>query len=205
MCPRLRSFFSLPFHELSFGGGRRSTLLCIGDKISAGSIAGLNLATPPINKRGVTKLIPDLPRFCTLAQSGRPVLCIADVDRGCAVQLIRRWLPHGKPARMLLRLAVTEAESWLLADQEGLQRLIDVPQHKIPQAPETLVDAKQQLLALINRYGSKTPPGDGDQRGNPSHLPEQATISIWNNLSRSTGSRNVRQSVPLVCDGPLSA
>lgn len=133
------------------------TLCCaLGAKLTQELLPEWSLAVPPINKRGITKLIPDLPRFCKLAQSGRPVLCIADVDRGCAVQLVQRWLPHGKSPLMLLRLAVTEAESWLVADQEGLQRLIEVPKHKIPQEPEQLVDAKQQLLAMINRYGTKT-------------------------------------------------
>lgn len=127
----------------------------LGAKLVQDLLPNWSLVNPPINKRGITKLIPDLPRFCKLAQSGRPVLCIADVDRGCAVQLLAKWFPHGQPSLMLLRLAVTEAESWLLADHEGLHRLLDVPKHKIPQAPETLVDAKQQLLALINRYGSK--------------------------------------------------
>lgn len=127
----------------------------LGAKLVQVLLPDWDLAIPPINKRGVTKLIPDLPRFCKLAQSGRPVLCIADVDRGCAVLLLQRWLPQGKPSLMLLRLAVSEAESWLLADHEGLQQLIAVPKHKMPQEPEKLVDAKQNFLAMINRYGSK--------------------------------------------------
>jgi hypothetical protein len=136
--------------------GEDGLCCALGAKLVQDLLPEWNVAIPPINKGGITKLIPDLPKFCKLAKSGRPVLCIADVDRRCAVQLVQRWLPHGKPALMLLRLAVPEAESWLLADQEGLQRLIEVPTHKIPHEPEVLIDAKQQLLGLINRYGTKT-------------------------------------------------
>lgn len=135
--------------------GEDALCCALGAKLVADILPDWTLAAPPINKRGVTKLIPDLKRYNTLARSGRPVLCIADVDRGCAVELLRKWLPNGKDARLLLRLAVTEAESWLLADQEGFARIANVPSGKLPAAPDALPDSKQCLLGLVHRYGNK--------------------------------------------------
>lgn len=108
--------------------------------------------TQSINTRGVTRLIASLPRYLNLARHFQPVLCIADTDRApCAAGLLRQWLPHGPQPRFLLRLAVTEAESWLLADRDRFAAFLQIADKHIPPAPDTLPDAKRSLLALARR------------------------------------------------------
>lgn len=120
----------------------------LGERMVA-DVLGWPLALPPINTGGVTKLIAALPRYVGLTKV-HPVLCIADTDRQCAVELRRRWLPRASNA-FLLRLAVNEAESWLLADSEAFADFLGISVRAIPQAPDQLVDAKREVLNLARK------------------------------------------------------
>ena len=111
------------------------------------------VAPTPIVSGGVTKLVPALARYAQVARFGSPVLCVADTDGQCPVALINRWWPaKRRHARMLLRLAVTEAESWVLADHEAMRQRFKVPSKHLPVAPDTLADAKAVLLQLVHRH-----------------------------------------------------
>lgn len=113
-------------------------------------ILGWSVPIPAIDKGGITKLVSSLPRYAELARNS-PVLCVADTDGRCAVELVRLWRPSGAPAGLLLRLAVTEAESWLLADASGIASYLDVPEQKIPANPDMTVDPKLEVLKLAKR------------------------------------------------------
>ena len=102
----------------------------------------------PINTRGVTNLWKNIRRYHDFAQNLFPVLCIADTDNQCVGEILRHRLPEPCGARFLLRLAVTEAESWLLADQKGFAQAFSIPLDKLPQAPDMEVDPKRLLLTL---------------------------------------------------------
>lgn len=52
---------------------------------------------------------------------------------------------------MILRLAVREVESWLLADREGAARFLAVPPREIPSNPDDLPDPKRFLISLARR------------------------------------------------------
>lgn len=104
-----------------------------------------------IDKRGITRLVPDLPRYAEHAQHVQPVLCIADCDGQCAVHLIAKWSPIHAGERFLLRLAVSEAECWLLADAQAFSEGLAVPVNKVPRDPEALPDAKSTVLQLARR------------------------------------------------------
>ena len=128
---------------------------------------------PSIDTGGVTKLKSALPRYCEQARFVQPVLCIADTDGLCPVSILTDWLPIGTPDRLVLRLAVKEAESWALADAAGFAATYEVPVTKIPRQPDDAVDAKSTVLALARRsksrkirdevvsVGSPTRPGTG--------------------------------------------
>lgn len=105
----------------------------------------------PINKKGITRLLPDLKRYAECARHVRPVLCVADTDHQCAVLLRQQWLPDDAPNSFLLRLAVSEAESWVLADREGVADFFEVPLRMIPEGAEELADAKQAVLRIASR------------------------------------------------------
>ena len=64
------------------------TLCCaLGERLVAACLPDWQLAQPSIDTKGVTKLQPSLPRYLSLARSLHPVLCIADTDGQCAVEL----------------------------------------------------------------------------------------------------------------------
>jgi len=59
-------------------------------------VLGMRLAQPAIDTGGVTKLQSNLHRYFGLVNLV-PVLCIADTDGGCAVQLLQRCF---RPSRL---------------------------------------------------------------------------------------------------------
>jgi len=80
----------------------------------------------------------------------QPYMVLLDLDdRECAPGYVRQLLPHGASTYMLLRIAVREAESWVLADREGFHAFSGVAKEKIPADPDTLPDPKQTLINLV--------------------------------------------------------
>ena len=133
------------------------TLSCaLGERLIATCLPSWQLARPPINTGGVTKLVKALPRYQEQAIHVQPVLCIADTDGHCALELVRTWLPPNSPRRLILRLAVTEAECWLLADRQGFAEFLGVPVAKVPGRPEEETDAKRVVLTLARRSRHRT-------------------------------------------------
>ena len=115
------------------------------------ALPGWSLARPPINTGGITKFLSALGRYAQQAQHVQPVLCVADTDRNCAVQLKNQWMPANAPNDFLLRFAVSEAESWLLADREAIARFFGIAEANIPRNPDSLDDAKLEMLRLARR------------------------------------------------------
>src|SRR5690606_24924027 len=89
-----------------------------------------NLPIPPTDTRGVTKLVSQLDRYLGLARRSH-VLCVADSDGKCAVDLLNKWLPSAPPPRFNLRLAVSEAESWLMADRTSFAKFFEVKERDV--------------------------------------------------------------------------
>lgn len=88
----------------------------------------------------------------TVAARVMPVLMIADADQApCAVSQRNTWLPKHASNRLVLRLAVREAEAWVLADHEGFAEFAKISISKLPPEPETILDPKQAMLNLIKR------------------------------------------------------
>jgi hypothetical protein len=84
------------------------------------------------------------------ASRAMPVLLLTDLDQAsCAPALIRAWLAHGKSPDLIFRVAVREAEAWVLADSERFARFLGVGENRIPADPEALADPKRTLLALV--------------------------------------------------------
>lgn len=128
-------------------------VLCcaLGERLAHAILPNWRLARDSINTRGITRLAPSLSRYLEQARHVQPVICIADTDGRCPVDLLAQWLGSRKDARFVFRLAVTEAESWLLADGETLAEFLAVPVDKIPVRPDELADPKREVLALARR------------------------------------------------------
>ena len=80
----------------------------------------------------------------------QPVLIITDLDdRHCPLALLEDWRgTRGVlPDNLLLRVAVREIESWVMADHEGMRSLIG-NKGKLPPEPDLLPDPKSHLLKL---------------------------------------------------------
>ena len=86
--------------------------------------------------------------------SGVGALCtagVADTDMSCAVQLKNQGMPANSTGDFLLRFAVSEAESWLLADREAIALFFGIAETNIPRNPDSLDDPKLEILRLARR------------------------------------------------------
>ena len=87
-----------------------------------------------------------------------PVLAIADLDRprSCPADLVdqfRKGLALA-PA-MLIRVAVLEIESWILADRSAIARWLGVAANIVSRDPELLGDPKRSLVQLASRSSKR--------------------------------------------------
>ncbi len=103
-----------------------------------------------LRKNGFGYLRSGMPKWRELAKR-QVVLIITDLDRlNCPQKLVEGWLGNQPaPENLLLRVAVREVESWVLADHEALRKLLG-SKGKLPAAPDTLPDPKSHLLALAH-------------------------------------------------------
>ncbi|HEX4462106.1 MAG TPA: hypothetical protein VIA18_29220 [Polyangia bacterium] len=125
--------------------GEDALCCALGERIVAE--VGLSMAQPAINKRGITRLLPELRRYSNLANQ-TPVLCVADTDGGCVVKILKDNMPPNAPAQFLFRLAVSESESWLLADRGEISKFLGVSMSSVPKDPDDVRDAKRLVLSL---------------------------------------------------------
>lgn len=76
------------------------------------------------------------------------MLVLTDLDRAnCLVEFRDQWLATAPPANLVLRIAVREVESWVLADHVAMRELIGA-KGVLPVAPDDLADPKRALLGL---------------------------------------------------------
>ncbi len=91
-------------------------------------------------------------KFNSVAKSVTPVFMLADADQApCVVTQVRAWMPSHPSSRFTLRLAVREAEAWVLADHEGWSSFAQSSQALMRRDPDSITDPKQELLRLIRK------------------------------------------------------
>ena len=73
-----------------------------------------------------------------------------DHDADCAAQLMQSLVNKSHP-QFCLRIAVREAESWLMADHASLADFLHVSAIRMPERPDTLESPKSQLVALARK------------------------------------------------------
>ncbi|MCX7672925.1 hypothetical protein LCC91_08070 [Tepidimonas taiwanensis] len=137
--------------------GEDALCCALGKRLVEEVMPGWSLAGEPINKRGITELVPALPRYLNQARYVQPVLCIADTDGRCVRDLLRKWLSslEIRSCAFYLRLAVTEAESWVLADREKFAVHFGVSVTKIPHCTDEIDDPKRLILSLVRKSRSR--------------------------------------------------
>lgn len=86
------------------------------------------------------------------AAKGTPFLILTDLDQtDCPPLLINEWLSAPKHNNLLLRIAVREVESWLLADRSAFAVFLGIRDELIPREPDELNDPKRLLVALASK------------------------------------------------------
>jgi hypothetical protein len=101
------------------------------------------------------------------------MLVLTDLDRAnCLVEFRDQWLDAEPPKNLLLRIAVREVESWVLADHIAMRTLIGA-KGVLPAAPDELADPKQSLLKLA--------------KGAPKQIREDLLKTIDGNLAQGLG------------------
>lgn len=103
-------------------------------------------------KRGCDYIIEKGAGFAVRGEySGIIILAdLCDVYRGCPL-LARRRIADAVPDLCLLRFAVCELESWILASRLALSQYFGISVNLVPAAPDELLDPKQVLVNLAGR------------------------------------------------------
>ncbi|MDM8357930.1 hypothetical protein [Pandoraea communis] len=101
---------------------------------------------------GESKFRQKISAMNNVAKNVMPVLMVADADQAaCVVEQRNLWLPENPSKRLAMRLAVKEAEAWILADHVGFSTFANVSRDIFPARPEDENDPKQTLLGIVKR------------------------------------------------------
>jgi hypothetical protein len=107
--------------------------------------------------------------FWNRAARSFPMLVLLDLDRGCAPGKRSAVLADPPHPNLLLRIAVVEVESWLLADHDAMAAWAGIPSSKLVADADAVSDPKQLLVNLVRRHGGARlkrliVPHEGDRR-----------------------------------------
>ncbi len=104
-----------------------------------------------LRKSGFGYLKSNMRKWCELSNT-IPVFLLTDLDNTqCPSKLIQSWVGlNKKPENLLIRVAVKEIESWLIADHEAIQHLLG-SSGRLPNNPDEIEDPKQYLLNLARK------------------------------------------------------
>lgn len=108
-----------------------------------------------IGRQGIGYIRRRMRDLNQIALYENPVLVVADLDRtqDCAANRVVR-LSSGLTStapNLLIRIAVLEIESWIMADREGIARWLRIATNTLPRNPESLADPKRTLVQLATR------------------------------------------------------
>lgn len=106
---------------------------------------------PVYGKNGKSKLLKNIKGYNEAARR-QPWIVLVDLDQDadCAPPFCADWLPRPAP-KMCFRVAVREAESWLLADRDRLADYLRIPVSSVPFDPGSVNDPKQTMVNLARK------------------------------------------------------
>lgn len=107
-------------------------------------------------KMGKHALLSKLSGYNKAAQHA-PWFVLVDLDNDfeCAPPFRARHLARPS-SHMCFRVAVREAEAWLLADRERFSRFLGVSARRLPREPDDVSDAKRAVVELARHSSKRT-------------------------------------------------
>ena len=122
---------------------------CISDFLPGFSIVRTEV------KGGRGNVQRELRAYASLAQV-MPVLIGVDLDADeCASKLIAGWKSrYGTHQSLIIRVAVREIESWVIADRKRIAKLINANSDTIIFSPDDLGDPKNYFLEAVQKTAS---------------------------------------------------
>lgn len=110
------------------------------------------------------------------AAKGTPFLVGTDLDEyECPAALINDWLTREKHNNLLIRVAVREAEAWVLADRHRFADFLGINVTNVPEDVESLANPKEALIQLVRKSKKKRlredicPPINSTRRVGPNY------------------------------------
>lgn len=84
---------------------------------------------------------------------GFPVFMLTDLDspNRCPVEILESWIGAPRNPDFLLRVAVMEVESWVLADRDAFADLAGIGVAQVPGDPDSIANPKQHLVNLVRK------------------------------------------------------
>lgn len=91
------------------------------------------------------------------AARGCPFFVMTDLDSAlCPPELVASWLQRPRHPNLLFRVAVKEAEAWVLADRQAIAAFLGVRRVLIPEDVDGIFDPKQFLINLARSSAYST-------------------------------------------------
>jgi hypothetical protein len=178
--------------------------------------------TFPISQRPVrgSKIKSEAPKYLKIASINNPVFILVDMDTDdCPPVVIIDFFQQKKfPEGFIFRVAVTEAENWLIADREGFARYFKIPIESIPEKKsikprevtnveiptpyKTSLFLMRELASLSKNSELKrqlTPVGRGASKGmeyNSALIPY--IRNAWNPSRASKNSTSLKKAISVI-------
>lgn len=81
-----------------------------------------------------------------------PYLVLTDLDQlECPPILIHNWINFKRHNNLIFRIAVREAETWLLADRENFASFLGISTNRIERYPESILNPKEYILNIATK------------------------------------------------------
>ena len=121
----------------------------------------------------------------------------------CPPDLISDWLQEPKHENLLIRVAVREAEAWVLADKRNFAKFLGIRPALIPNDPESLPDPKRTLVGLARKARSGylrdelCPPEHSTRQVGPNYNPRLGTFVLqqWDPLTAQLHSASLARTI----------
>ncbi|OGJ89502.1 MAG: hypothetical protein A2487_06340 [Candidatus Raymondbacteria bacterium RifOxyC12_full_50_8] len=131
-----------------------------------------------LGKRGNSYIKQNMLAFNKAAKHF-PFIILTDLDRAiCAASLIDEWIAFKKDGNLLFRIAIREAEAWLLADRKNFASFLGVSDNIIDRDPEGIDNPKEYIINLAKRSSKRNIKKD---------IIPQGTASIGRNYNTCIG------------------